>query len=70
MDANGQNSVPGHPNARGMLGAETLSGETRARYRTGPLLEIAQDTFSDDVIRRLIDDWLVPAIVDNLIGIS
>jgi hypothetical protein len=39
----------------------------KACLREQPDLEISEDTFSDEAVRALLDEWLVPAIVDSLI---
>jgi len=61
--------LPEVTNRRGMLQVEAHpGGQTKQRRRrTEPDLEIAGDVFSDEAIRALVDDWLVPAIVDGLI---
>jgi hypothetical protein len=55
------NSLRSRSNWHDMLLAE-------AAWREQPDLQIAEDTFSDAALRALLDEWLVPAIVDSLIG--
>ena len=69
MSAPAQNSAPYAHGGRGMLrGKAASSGSTkRLRRQPDPDLEIAEDIFGGDVLRALVDEWLVPAIVDGLI---
>jgi hypothetical protein len=43
-----------------------VSSSIRQR-RNETILDVQADTFSDAVIRGIVDDWLVPMIVDDLI---
>ena len=65
MNLADQNSLPGKSKRRAMLLGEVSSRES-IRRRTDPNLEIAEDVFSPEVVRALLDEWLVPAIVDSL----
>jgi hypothetical protein len=42
---------------------------TRRERRNGTTLEIGADLISDDGIRGLLEDWLIPMIVENLIRV-
>jgi hypothetical protein len=44
----------------------STSGKGRER-RNEPALEIQAAALSDDAIQGLVDDWLVPMIVDQLV---
>lgn len=63
-----QNSVPNQPEGRGIvLGEAGFGGETKQRRRrneTGVQIENILDAAA---IRGLVDEWLVPAIVDRLV---
>jgi hypothetical protein len=38
------------------------------QQRIDPDLEIFEPIWSDEVVRGLLDDWMVPAIVDHIIA--
>lgn len=51
-----------------VLGEAHPGGKTKQRRRqTEPDLEIAENIFGDEAVIALLDEWLVPAIVDGLI---
>jgi hypothetical protein len=60
MNETDSHSLPSRSNWHDMLLA-------KACLREQPDLEISEDTFSDEAVRALLDEWLVPAIVDSLI---
>jgi hypothetical protein len=50
--------------------ASSNSGKCAGRRLSkgeGPDLEIASAIFDDDALKRLIDEWLVPTMVDQYI---
>ena len=59
--------LPGNSNRSNMLGAEGGSDKERSRRRTNTDLEIAEDIFTDEAVRRFFEEWLVPVIVDRRI---
>ena len=69
MNSASQESGPTESNARGIVVGEAHPGgkTKQRRRRTEPDLEIADNILGDEVIRGLLDEWLVPAIVDSLI---
>lgn len=58
---------PNKSSRRDMLLAKTGSGEERIRHQTDADLEIAENVFSDEAVGALLDEWLIPAVVDCLI---
>lgn len=67
MDRTGHYSLFGKSARGDMLLARDGSGEKHFQRRTESDLEIDGGLFSDAEVHGLLDDWLVPAIVDNLI---
>ena len=55
------------PNGHDMPHAEGRSGGKQSRHRIDPDLEVAENTWSDEALYGLLDQWLVPAIVDGII---
>jgi hypothetical protein len=64
-----QNLTQSGPDGRGIVLGEACS-EQRPRENgrwTDPALEIDEKVFSDEAVRGLCEEWLVPAIVDHFI---
>jgi len=64
--------VPEAQPGNGMLcGEEAASPQVkkprRKQDRPGPGMEIVDDVFTADQVRGLLDDWLVPALVETFI---
>ena len=59
---------PSNSHDRDMLQADGRSSGKQARHRIDPDLEIAENAWSDEAVRDLLDEWLVPVIVDSIIG--
>jgi hypothetical protein len=51
-----------------MLQAEHRPAGKQSRRRVDPDLEIAENIWSDEALLGLLEQWLVPAIVDSIIG--
>lgn len=45
----------------------TTREEPTASANAGPLLLLPADLFSDKIVRELIDDWIVPNLVDEFL---
>jgi hypothetical protein len=67
VNVTGHISLPGNPRGSDILVAKGVSGTEQTRRPTDPDLQIAEDIFDPAAVRGLIDEWLVPAIVDSLI---
>ena len=67
MDRTGHSSFGESPRGDTLL-ARDGSGEKHVQSQTEADLEIDEGLFSDAEVRGLLDDWLVPALVDSLIG--
>ena len=50
-----------------VAGSGAAGRPKRSRGRTQPTVEIGPGVLSDDMMRGLIDDWLVPAMVESFI---
>jgi hypothetical protein len=66
MRLGGPKSAP-TPYTPGTCAVAGAPGDQRRR-RIDPDLEIDEAIWSDEVVRRLLDDWLIPAIVDRILG--
>jgi hypothetical protein len=53
---------------RDMLGVEDRSGGKLTGHRIDPALEVVEPIWSDEVVRGLSEDWLVPVIVDRIMA--
>jgi hypothetical protein len=45
--------------------SESFSRSSRGQLQT--ILDISPALFSDDAVHRIIDEWLVPALVDQFL---
>jgi hypothetical protein len=43
-------------------------GDNPQRQGIDPDLEIVEAIWSDEVVRGLVDEWLVPAVLDRVMG--
>jgi hypothetical protein len=59
---------PSHAHRRDMLLTDGRSGAKHRRCRADVDLEIGQSMLSDDAVRALLDEWIVPIIVESVIG--
>jgi hypothetical protein len=61
--------IPAAPHGRGIVLGQARPGKAAQKRgrRADPDVEIAVGTFSDEAVRGLLEDWLVPAVVDSLI---
>ena len=57
------------PAPAAMLATEPIhtAGTGKRQNRPGPDLEIAAGAFTDETVVGLIDDWLVPLLVESLV---
>lgn len=55
------------PNGHDRRQAAGRSGDKQSRHRIDPDLEVAENTWSDDALCGLLNQWLVPAIVNGII---
>jgi hypothetical protein len=69
MNPAGQRSLRSQPNGSDIVLDEGHSVERTKRPRrwTDLDLEIAENTFSDEAVRALLDEWIVPTIVESLV---
>ena len=54
--------------SHGIRTGEGCPGDTQQRDRIDPDLEIDEAIWNDETVRGLLEDWLIPAIVDRVIG--
>jgi hypothetical protein len=57
------NQLQGHE----ILTPEDRSGGKQTRHRLDPDLEISEHIWSDEAVRGLIDEWLVPSTVERVV---
>lgn len=63
MDLRGKTSSDSHRHDR----AENCSGTKDNRCRTDADLEIGSNILSDGSLRALLDEWIVPVVVEGII---
>ena len=65
----GQDST--HPQTKGrgavVVGARPSASHREPARRDQATLEIGADALSDEAVRGLLEDWLIPAIVEDIV---
>jgi hypothetical protein len=66
-----QNPVLAQPEDRGIVldevGADARARTKPALRRNEPILEIGDNVLADEAVCGLLEDWLIPSIVDGLL---